>query len=55
MEKLDPKILAVGTRIFDDWFAENENQISEMGGCDSHSLLVALWAAWKNLGERRAA
>ena len=38
-----------GSEVFDDWFAENENQISEMGGCDSHSMLAALWAAWKNL------
>ncbi len=41
--------LRLGSKVFDDWFAENDSQISEMGGCDSHGLLAALWAAWNGV------
>jgi len=44
-----PEVIEAGERIFDAWLLENSDLIREMGGSgDTHTLLAALWASWKN-------
>jgi len=47
--EIPDEVLAAGMSVFEDWFAENAGQISEMGGCDRYSLLAALWDSWRSL------
>jgi hypothetical protein len=46
-QEIPTDALEAGMAIFDEWFAENDSQICEMGGCDSQSLLASLWEAWR--------